>query len=69
MKFYLEGLLDQQQQKWLHLSILTPGLPAAKTFNRVKKCEVGLMVFRGKSAVVPGLRGEMINKVSGGLMF
>ena len=58
-----------KQKVWLHLSILTPALPAGKTCNRVKKCEVAVMVFRGKSAVVPGLRGEMINKVSGGLMF
>ena len=58
-----------QQKKVAFININPcPALPA-KTFNRVKKCEVALMVFRGKSAVVPGLRGEMINKVSGGLMF
>ena len=41
-----------KQKVWLHLSILTPALPAGKTCNRVKKCEVAVMVFRGKSAVV-----------------
>ena len=51
LSFSRRFLMDQQKKVAFININPCPALPA-KTFNRVKKCEVALMVFRGKSAVV-----------------